>query len=176
MVDQKVNSRVIHKMNERRVNKLGLSCELDVIESPIFRRSVRDALSKWLRSMEETEPEPITKCGHCGRDAKYVKNRARVVHTDFGMIRYRRAYYVCPHCFQHTCPLDERLNPYLSLNRLRNRIAAGETLRVNEMADAWGLGTIPCSGDVQSDSIRKASSFTTSWKVETDLLLRIQSA
>jgi hypothetical protein len=176
MIAQKLNNRTIQPLKKGQVNDLESSHETAILENPIIRRSVRDALNQWLQQMEESQPDPTTKCRNCGKDAKYVKNRARVVHTDFGMIRYRRAYYVCPHCFQHTCPLDERLNPYLSLNRLRNRIAAGETLQVNELAEAWGLGSFMPSVEVVGSASSKTSPISTLWNGEADLLFRIQSA
>jgi len=38
--------------------------------------------------------------------------------------------------------LDERVDPYASLARLRTRIAAGMSLPVDELAKAWGLGSM----------------------------------
>jgi hypothetical protein len=90
----------------------------------------------------EHKPSPTTRCRQCGKQANYVKKRAGFANTRFGLIRYDRATYVCPHCYTSTCPLDERLNPYKSLARLRTKIAAGKSLPVSELANAWGLGTL----------------------------------
>jgi hypothetical protein len=38
--------------------------------------------------------------------------------------------------------MDERLNPVESLARLRTKIAAGKSLPVAELAQAWSLGKL----------------------------------
>lgn len=106
------------------------------------RRNIRNVLGQWLDACEEVQPQPTTKCCDCGRDANYISKRAGFLNTQYGIIRFKRAYYVCPHCHQSTCPLDERLNPVASLTRIRAKIAAGKSLPVAEMANAWGLGSL----------------------------------
>jgi hypothetical protein len=103
---------------------------------------IRRVVQRWLENSEEQAPEPRTRCRECGNFANYVSNRIGFIHTKFGLLRYRRAYYVCPDCHQSTCPLDERLNPTESLARLRSRIAAGRALPVAELAESWGLGRL----------------------------------
>ena len=83
-----------------------------------------------------------SRCRDCGNYANYISKKVGFVRTQFGLLRYRRAYYVCPYCHQSTCPLDERLNPIESLARLRTKVAAGKPLPVAELAKAWGLGSL----------------------------------
>lgn len=116
--------------------------ELEVTIEKISRQFSRTMLQEWLENCEDIHPNPTTKCRWCGEDANYISKRVGTADTKFGLVRYRRAYYLCPHCYQSTCPLDERLNPYESLARLRILIANGINLRVNELAKAWGLGSL----------------------------------
>lgn len=102
----------------------------------------REILQKWLENNEEIVPEPKTRCRDCGNYANYISKRVGFIRTQFGLLRYKRAYYVCPYCHQSTCPLDERLNPIESLARLRAKIAAGKPLPVAELAQSWGLGSL----------------------------------
>lgn len=105
-----------------------------------IRRAIRGALRGWLAGMVGQDPAETTKCRSCGRDANYVGMRAGALGSDFGLVRYQRPYYVCPHCHRGTSPLDERLDPVRSLARLRTRVLAGQPLPVADMARAWGLG------------------------------------
>jgi hypothetical protein len=105
-------------------------------------RTTRQILQQWFESYAELDPEPQTRCRNCGKYANFISKRVGFVRTQFGLIRYRRAYYVCPECHQSTCPLDERLNPIESLARLRRKVAAGKFLPVAELAQSWGLGSI----------------------------------
>lgn len=125
--------------NDGNINSL---TDLEELMDRVTRRISRKVLGEWLDACEKVEPQPTTKCRDCGKDANYVSKRVGFVHTQYGLIRYRRAYYVCPHCHQSTCPLDERLNPIESLARMRAKIAAGKSLPVAEMASAWDLGSL----------------------------------
>lgn len=109
-----------------------------------LRQAGREMLQRSLEALEELNPATITRCRWCGSDSRYVSNRVGFVSTRYGQIRYRRAYYVCQSCCRSTCPLDERLNPYESLARLREQLEAGISLPVDELADSWGLGSLEC--------------------------------
>jgi hypothetical protein len=69
----------------------------------------RIALENWLQGMVERYPAPTICCRHCGEETRYVRRREGQGRTILGVVRYRRAYYLCPHCHQGTCPLDEEL-------------------------------------------------------------------
>ena len=116
--------------------------ELEVLARQNTRQVIRVIIAQWLKACEEIEPQSQTRCRECGLLANFVSSKAAFARTQFGLVRYQRAYYVCPHCHASTCPLDERLNPLESLARLREKIAAGKSLPVAEMAKAWGLGTL----------------------------------
>jgi hypothetical protein len=118
--------------------------ELEAEIARNFRQAGREMLQRSLEALEESSPAPITRCRWCGKEARYVSNRPGFISTGYGQIRYRRAYYVCRHCCRSTCPLDERLKPNESLARLRKRLEAGQSLAVDELASAWGLGSLDC--------------------------------
>jgi hypothetical protein len=127
-------------MDWNSMQGLGDIGDLSKIEA-IAVRKFREKIQDWIETREGNNPDQTTRCRHCGKLANYLEKRIGFVQTRFGVIRYKRAYYVCPSCYQSTCPLDERLNPYKSLARLRTKVAAGENLPVAELAKSWQLGS-----------------------------------
>ncbi len=127
------------EMDQTKLNSLSELVALVRLKTNQVNRAI---IAQWLEACEELVPQPQTLCQECGLKANFLSKRAAIARTQFGLVRYQRAYYVCPHCHQSTSPLDERLNPYQSLARLRAKIAAGESLPVAEMANAWGLGSL----------------------------------
>jgi len=66
-------------------------------------------LSLWL-GQENRQRAPKTKaCPHCQGQARYHSQRPGTLHTMFGKVTYRRAYYTCATCHQGHYPLDDRL-------------------------------------------------------------------
>lgn len=116
-------------------------------------QAVRNILQEWLESSEDSLPKPQTRCRECGEFANYVSKRAGFIQSRFGLLRYKRAYYVCPHCHLSTCPLDERLDPIQSLARLRSKLADGKSLLVAEIAKDWGLGSLQAVPSITSTEI-----------------------
>lgn len=58
--------------------------------------------------MQETRyPKPEIECA-CGKQAKYMYGRTAKTLSVFGWVRYRRAYYLCPHCHTGQYPVDRR--------------------------------------------------------------------
>lgn len=102
----------------------------------------RQILQEWLESCEESHPKDQVRCCECGDFANYVSKRIGFIQTQFGLLRYKRTYYVCPNCHHSTCPLDERLDPVGSLARLRAKLSEGRQLPVAEIAKDWGLGSL----------------------------------
>jgi hypothetical protein len=140
MLDQKQISEISPELPvDPKLNSLK---ELETIAGQKTRQAVRAIISQWLAMCEGTQIQPETLCRECGLKANYVSQKAAFARTQFGLVRYQRAYYVCPHCHSATCPLDERLNPIASLSRLRKKIATGKSMPVAEMANAWGLGSL----------------------------------
>ena len=133
---------ITHKINETIEEKPSNLLEFENSVEKISRQFGRTILQNWLEAYEDDHPKPTTKCRWCGADANFISKRVGTVLTKFGLVRYRRAFYLCPNCSQSTYPLDERLNPYESLARLRAQIAKGIRLPVNELAKAWGLGSL----------------------------------
>lgn len=142
MLDHKEFLRTTHKINETTEDGPSYFPELENSVEKISRQIGRTILQNWLEACEDDHPKPTTKCRWCGADANYISKRVGTVWSKFGLVRYRRAFYLCPNCHQCTYPLDERLDPYASLARLRMQIAEGRKLPVNELAKAWGLGSL----------------------------------
>ena len=57
---------------------------------------------------ESDQPAPSIRCA-CQQQARYRCQRAGMVITVFGRVRYKRSYYVCAHCGRGEKPLDTRL-------------------------------------------------------------------
>ena len=138
MITSKVNTNSLRELISQNSDNLTSLGDLEDLTA----HTIRQILQQWLEESEEIVPQRKTRCRHCGKSANYFSKRVGNIRTQFGSIRFRRAYYICPHCHQSTCPLDERLNPVESLARLRAKVAAGQFLPVAELAKAWGLGSL----------------------------------
>jgi len=66
-------------------------------------------LRLWLKWEEGRYPPQELPCPHCGATARYQRRRASTLHTVFGSLKHKRAYYTCPRCHQGHCPQDQRL-------------------------------------------------------------------
>jgi hypothetical protein len=66
-------------------------------------------LRLWLKWEDGRYPPKNKPCPHCGGQADYQRQRAGTLHTVFGSLKYRRAYYTCETCHRGHYPLDERL-------------------------------------------------------------------
>jgi hypothetical protein len=135
------NDDITTKIAENSHVKIGEPVKFDDLEANATK-IVRIILQEWIESSEEILAKPETRCRECGNFANYISKRIGFIQSQFGTLRYKRAYYVCPHCHQSTCPLDERLDPIGSLARLRAKLAAGKQLPVAEIARDWGLGSL----------------------------------
>jgi hypothetical protein len=62
----------------------------------------------WLARLEGPYRAKTVKC-ECGHEAEYVRKRAARLHTMFGEVGYRRAYYLCSSCHGGVYPLDKQL-------------------------------------------------------------------
>lgn len=129
-------SKIIVNLTE--VNNIS---SLQDIESRLVA-AVRELIQEWLENCEFNPPMQTTGCRECGKVANYTSMQTGYVRTQFGLISFKRARYLCPHCLQVTFPMDERLNPVESLARLRTKIAAGKILPVAQLAQTWGLGRL----------------------------------
>jgi hypothetical protein len=156
MLDHDEIKKLVLELLEQDLGNPSNLEELETHLLKILHQTGQQVLTRCLQSAEKQIPDEFTKCGWCGKDAKYVSKRIGFVSTQFGLIRYWRAYYVCPHCHRSTCPLDERLDPYTSLAKLRTQIAAGKSLPVDELAKSWGLGSLKYANEV--NLISEASS------------------
>lgn len=56
----------------------------------------------------EAYPAATIACG-CGAEAAYQRKRKGQCKTLLGTIEVKRAYYLCAHCHQGSCPLDQQI-------------------------------------------------------------------
>jgi hypothetical protein len=75
----------------------------------ILQRVGNLLLHLWIMWLTPRYNAPQAICPHCGSEAPYVRQRSGTLRTMFGVIRYRRAYYLCSSCQQGHYPLDEQL-------------------------------------------------------------------
>ena len=68
----------------------------------------RQTVEMTLESLNNPYPEPAVTCD-CGGEATYIRHRPARLHTIFGKLQIKRAYYLCPTCHQGTNPLDVKL-------------------------------------------------------------------
>jgi hypothetical protein len=162
MITQTQITGISTKLMSLDQTKLNSLSELEVLAGRTARQVIRVIIAQWLEACEDHEPPPQTRCRECGLHANFVSMKGAFARTQFGLVRYQRAYYVCPHCHASTCPLDERINPVASLARLRAKIAAGKTLPVAEMANAWGLGSLKRMTSVPSATRQDALQYSRS--------------
>ena len=66
-------------------------------------------LHLWLMSMTMRYPCKHRVCPHCEEASDYREKRWSKFYTMFGVVRCRRAYYLCTHCHQGHYPLDMEL-------------------------------------------------------------------
>lgn len=66
-------------------------------------------LQAWLLWLSPRYVAPQRPCPACGGTAVYQRKRWSRLHTLYGKIRYRRAYYLCSDCHQGHYPLDDQL-------------------------------------------------------------------
>lgn len=85
---------------------------LSKVEQEIRRQLVeagRQALETYLQKQQGKYPAETVSCRHCAKEARYERKRTARLHTMFGTVRYKRAYYLCRTCHRGTCSLDQAL-------------------------------------------------------------------
>lgn len=171
MLDQTLIGEILIQSFEQDPKRLNSFSALENNVNQLIHNIGRRILELWLDQNQDHNPSPTTKCRWCGKDSDYISNRAGFICTQFGLIRYQRAYYVCPQCHHSTYPMDERLNPYASLGRLRTLIAAGKSLPVDEMAKAWGLGSLKGISQIRPGMVLNPIVITQPNDLQTDATL-----
>lgn len=68
----------------------------------------RQTVETTLKTMKPPYPERTTICA-CGEKAGYVRQRTGRLHTIFGKLQVKRAYYLCKVCHKGHFPLDDKL-------------------------------------------------------------------
>ncbi len=70
---------------------------LEELES-LVEASIREKIQLWIENSELNPPQPTTRCRECGNVANFSSKRVGYIRTQFGLIRYLRAEYLCPDC------------------------------------------------------------------------------
>lgn len=68
----------------------------------------RQIVESTLKTLDGPYPEPTIACS-CGGQSAYIRRRGACLHTIFGKLEVKRAYYLCPLCHQGSYPLDDKL-------------------------------------------------------------------
>ncbi len=82
--------------------------ELEEEIHKVVQQMGRACMEAVLEEMAETYPPEQSGCA-CGEQADYRYRRQATTVTQFGQVRYRRAYYVCEACGKGHYPLDRKL-------------------------------------------------------------------
>jgi len=100
--------------------------DMEKVTRRLLKEMGRQTLAKAVEAEEKRRMAPEVSCPGCGEGIPYVRRRATRLWTLFGRIQIKRAYYLCKHCHQGHCPLDERLG-------LRPNAISGELERLAGM-------------------------------------------
>lgn len=68
----------------------------------------RQTVEMTLNTLNNPYPESKIVCD-CEGEAEYIRHRSTCLHTIFGKVQVKRAYYLCSDCHQGKCPLDVEL-------------------------------------------------------------------
>ncbi len=108
---------LIEEIAEQIGQKMAARCGSDAAEdmaeleegvSAILKQVGRACMEALLAERAVSYPPEQVPCG-CGEQATYQYRRQGTVVTQFGQVKYRRAYYVCEHCRCGQYPLDRQL-------------------------------------------------------------------
>lgn len=68
----------------------------------------RQSIALTLKKRRQRYPDAKIACA-CGGETHYIRQRSTCLHTLFGKLTTKRAYYLCPDCHQGSYPLDAQL-------------------------------------------------------------------
>jgi len=97
LIEKQVESEEVWTLKEKEAVTLRVITEVG-----------KELLSGLLRLHETPYVADTVPC-HCGGQAEYQRQREGGVQTIVGVVRVKRAYYLCPECHQGRYPLDEQL-------------------------------------------------------------------
>lgn len=104
-------TKIAEMMVELVKSQLDEDITLTAIEQTtrdVLQEVGRQTVENTLKSLNSPYPEPTMACG-CGDEATYIRRRPACLHTIFGKLEVKRAYYLCSTCHQGTFPLDQKL-------------------------------------------------------------------
>lgn len=104
-------TEIAEKVAEIVIKELAVMVNLTAIEQnmrEIMQEVGRQAVQQMLHKMKPAYPEATIECD-CGGEANYIRERKTRLHTLFGKLEAKRAYYLCPECHQGSYPLDIQL-------------------------------------------------------------------
>ena len=92
------------KLDEEEIT---LTC-IEQATRSILHEVGRQTVEATLKTMKPSYPERMIACD-CGEKAEYLRQRAGQLHTIFGKLQVKRAYYLCETCHKGKFPLDDKL-------------------------------------------------------------------
>lgn len=104
-------TQIAEMMVELVKSRLGEDVTLTTIEQTtrtVLQEIGRQTVEMTLKTMNAPYPDPAVVCS-CGAEATYIRQRPACLHTIFGKLQAKRAYYLCPACHQGSYPLDAAL-------------------------------------------------------------------
>jgi hypothetical protein len=88
----------------------GAALDLEAVEMLVRGAMHRAGAGVLSRLLAPASPSPAHSPCACGHAARYHDRRPKQLLTALGRVRYRRAYYVCPHCEKGHSPRDRELD------------------------------------------------------------------
>lgn len=104
-------TEIAEKMVELVQAQLAEPITLTAIEQTtrhVLQEVGRQTVALTIKAMNAGYPDPVILCD-CGAEAAYLRQRPACLHTLFGKLTVKRAYYLCRKCRQGTFPLDGQL-------------------------------------------------------------------
>jgi len=82
--------------------------DIEQLTQDLMQQVGREVVKMTLQQQASNYPEETIECA-CGDQAPYVRRRVAKLHTLFGLVEVKRAYYLCQTCHKGRCPLDQKL-------------------------------------------------------------------
>ena len=87
---------------------IGDLTQIEQATRQVMQQIGRQVITHILAESQPSYAEPYIDCD-CGEKSKYVRQRTAQLHTMFGQMQVKRAYYLCKSCRQGYFPLDQKL-------------------------------------------------------------------
>ncbi len=105
------NTKIIGMFSELVEQQLDADAPMTDIEQKtrtLLHAIGRQSIEQVIENRRPQYPAAVSPCT-CGAQAEYVRQRETRLHTLFGKLSVKRAYYLCPACHTGHFPLDDEL-------------------------------------------------------------------